>query len=290
MRKILNRKIKNIVNSTFLLLVLLVIIGLETISLNEIDSSLHIYFLDVGQGDSILIKTPAYRYILIDGGEDSMVLEELGEIMPFWERTIDLVIGTHADSDHIGGLKGVLEQYAIEGFATSDLNAEDENLFRIKEIAGQRGIPLYEFDELDTVQIGELYLELLWPEEVFYPENDNQNSVVLRGQFGEFSFILTGDIEDKQEERIIAKHKSLKSTVLKASHHGSNTATSEEFLKVVDPEYVVVSCGKDNNFGHPAFEVIDRIQDIGSTVMRTDVNGRIEFIADGETFSLDLEK
>lgn len=281
---------KKIVGSKFTILFLICVILLELVAFFQFDNYLHIYFLDIGQGDSILIKTPSYRYVLIDGGEGSGVLEELGEILPFWQRRIDLVVGTHADSDHIGGLVFVLEKYEVDRFITSDLEVVDFNLEKIKEIVVRKKIESSVVITGDKINIGELSIEVLWPQEGFEAENDNQNSVALKGEYGNLSFLLPGDIESEQEQLLISGLPSIQATILKLSHHGSKTATSEMFLQAVAPEYAVISCGKDNKFGHPAEEIIDRLEENSIKVFRTDIYGRIEFITDGNKVSKKLEK
>lgn len=281
---------KTIYKSKFFIFFLAAVILLEFVALFNFDKNLHLYFLDIGQGDSILIKTPDYRYILVDGGEGTAILEELGEVMPFWQRRVDLVVGTHADSDHIGGLVFVLEKYEVDRFVTSSLEVEDNNLRRIKDIAEDRDIELSELDSGDVIDVGELHFDVLWPSEDFVAENDNQNSVVLRGEYKEFSFLLTGDIEAEQEHVLISTFPSIGVTILKVSHHGSKTATPSEFIEAVEPHFAVISCGKDNTFGHPAPEVVQRIEDVNIEILRTDLNGRVEFVTDGVKFSKRLEK
>ncbi|MBN2016206.1 MBL fold metallo-hydrolase [Candidatus Dojkabacteria bacterium] len=256
----------------------------------SLDQEFHLYFLDVGQGDSILISTSNYQNILIDGGESEEVLVELGEVMPFWDKKIDVVIGTHADSDHIGGLSFVLENYDVDVFITSDLEIRDDNLDRIKDIGYEMGIEMKEFIAGDSIDIDGVHLDCLWPEEPFEAENDNQNSVVLRGYYGDFSFLLTGDIESEQESEIVSSNSDINSLVLKAAHHGSKTATSDDFLTAVNPDYIIISCGYDNKFGHPAEEIIDKISSYNIEILRTDRNGRIEFTVGNGAIYMELEK
>lgn len=269
--------------------VILLIIAFETILLFQTDGSLDVYFLDVGQGDSILVKTPSYRYILIDGGEGNAVLEELGEVLPFWKQKLDVVIGTHADSDHIGGLVPVVEKYQVGAFFINNRDADDLYLHKIAEITTAKNIPFYELNESDAIRTGELDLDILWPEIGFVGENDNQSSVVIRAQYRKFSFMLTGDIEREQEVGISNRFEGIESFILKASHHGSKTASTEEFLREIAPAFAVVSCGTDNRFGHPALEVIERFEDLSVEILRTDKNGRIVFRTNGYAYNYFVE-
>lgn len=271
-------------------LILVLCLVLELTIAFKSEDFFHLYFLDVGQGDAILLKTPEQRYILVDGGEDDVILEELGEVLPFWIKRIDLVIGTHADSDHLGGLVGVMDEYEVGAFATSDLGADDSNLHSILDIAQDRETEILVLNSTDHIQVGKLHLDVIWPGKDFVGENDNQNSVVLQGKYEDFSFLLTGDIESEQESVILENGSSSASTVFKIAHHGSKTATSEDFLSYVSPEYAIISCGEDNKFGHPSKEVLDRLNQGNFSIFRTDKDGRIEFITDGSILKNKLEK
>ncbi len=279
-----------IISSKFIIIVILFIGILETIIYFDIDNELHLYFLDIGQGDSILIEVPYYHYILVDGGESDKVLSELSDILPFWKHSIDLVIGTHADIDHIGGLEYVLKNYHVSKFFINDNDREDKTLDRIKDVALDKKIKIDELDAGDNIQVNSLIITVLWPEEEIDHLDDNQSSIVLHGLYGSFDFILTGDIESEQETEIIKKYKLDDIEVLKASHHGSKTASSEEFIRYLAPDYFVVSCGEDNKFGHPAGEVINRVLEYKIEIFRTDINKRIEFYSDGKELNIRLEK
>jgi competence protein ComEC len=263
---------------------------LEVALFASIDTRFHLYFLDVGQGDSILIKTPGYHYILVDGGENEEILEEISEVMPFWKRNIDIVICTHAHADHIGGLVYILENYTVGEYLSSDLDAGDSLSRKVKDLLKQKNIRNSELVQGNRIKIGELNIEVLWPEAGFVSENENEMSIMLYGEFTDFSFMLTGDAEKGQEEALVSNYNDLDSIILKAGHHGSKTSNTDEFLELVSPDYFVISCGSDNKFGHPNSEVIDRVEEKGIEIMRTDWNGRIEFITDGKVITKKLEK
>ncbi|MBI4180356.1 MAG: DNA internalization-related competence protein ComEC/Rec2 [Chloroflexi bacterium] len=255
------------------------------------DNNLHVSVLDVGQGDAILIQK-GNRQILVDGGPSPQALVSgLGREMPFWDRTIDLVVSTHPDNDHITGLVEVLKRYQIEQVLYPDLkydspgtiNNEWLSLVRAKNIkytlaqAGQR------------INFGDgVIVEVLNPQKPFLisseAEVDNNNSVVLRLKMGDVSFLLTADIQAEAELELIARRANLTSTVLKVAHHGSATSTSAPFLAVVNPRVAVISVGAGNSFGHPNAEVMDRLkQKLGQqNIYRTDEHATIEFITDGE--------
>lgn len=271
--------------------VLFIVLLLEVYYLGSLDGSLELYFLDVGQGDSSLIKSSAFNYILVDGGEGKAVLSELGEVLPPWNKRIDLLIGTHADSDHIEGLIYVLESYEVGMVLINDLDVEDANLKRIVSICEEKNIKIREINMYNTVTLGELHLDILWPpEQGLEMYEDNSKSVVLRGVYDKFSFLMTGDIETQQEKDVISGNVLIGSNILKLSHHGSKTASCDEFLREVSPDLAIISSGKDNKFGHPSIETLERLKAHKFEYFRTDKQGRITFRTDGETYTKSIER
>ncbi len=248
------------------------------------DDNLHVYFLDVGQGDATLIRTPGGDDILVDGGPDESVLSEIGSVLPFWDRKIELVILTHPDSDHVGGLTPVLERYAVDEVWKTGVNYQsaiyadflrliDENQIKFSDVSqGERRI----FDE-------RVSLEVLAPLNSLVGKSvkdTNITSLVCRLDFEGKSFLFTGDAPSEVENSLIKQNANLKADVLKVSHHGSRSATSEEFLELVLPQIAVISCGKDNRFNHPHQEVLERLALISAQVYRTDQIGRMEMIVE----------
>ncbi len=253
------------------------------------DDKLHVSFLDVGQGDAILIQTPGHQNILIDGGPDPQkIILELSKKLPFWDRTIDLMVSTQPQADHITGLVEVLRRYKVKQVLEpgvpyySSIYHEWLNLMKDEKIKHVIVIAGQEIDLGDNIKIAVLNP----PSELFQGTSHDvdNNGVVLKLTWGKVSFLFTADIRDEAEFELVSQRASLTSTVLKAAHHGSKTSTSPQFLAVVDPEVVVISVGADNSFGHPNSEVVERlISRLGvENVYRTDINGTIEFITDGE--------
>ncbi len=252
------------------------------------DGKLHVYFLDVGQGDAIFMQTPSGKQILVDGGPDRTILRRLGEVMPFYDRTIDAVIATHPDADHLAGLAEVLEKYRVSQIIETGMEcatalcAEWE---RIKpkeqavisyaklgeEIAiadGVRLLILHPFGEL----IGQ-HLTL-----------SNNGGIVAKLLYGEQSLLLMADIEAIVEKKLLLSQINLDADFLKIAHHGSKTSTSEEFLKAVTPLAAFIEVGAKNRYGHPTSEVLARLENFRIPYYRTDTDGTIELVLDGKNY------
>ena len=211
-------------------------------------------FLDVGQGDAIFIETPNGNQILIDGGPGRNVLSELGRLMNFADRHIDMIIATHADADHITGLISVMEQYSVDTFVDNGMRA-DTNIDKalvsfvqernISYLVARRGVRFI----LDAKE--GIFLETLLPENIQNAGDRNSASLVFRLVYGENEILLTGDAELENEQMLIIQTDTLDSDILKVGHHGSGTSTSLEFVQSVDPEFAVLSYSCDNRYGHP---------------------------------------
>lgn len=249
----------------------------------ESRQELEVYFLDVGQGDAIFITAPNGNQILIDGGPNKQVLRELSKAMPFYDRTIDMVVESHPDSDHIGGLVDVLKNYEVGTIMESGNESntavykELKNLVagkNIKNILARRGTKI----NLDDG----VYIDILFPDRDVSGMDTNDASIIAKLVYGGKSFLFTGDAPQKMEKYLVfLDGKNLDADVLKLGHHGSKTSSSEEFLGYVSPEYAVISAGKENKYGHPHQEVLDRLQKFGIKTFRTDETGTIKMKTDG---------
>jgi competence protein ComEC len=275
----------------WLILPLLVVaILVWSVALTSPDDKLHVSFLDVGQGDAILVQTPNGQDILIDGGPDCQKINlELSKKLPFWDRTIDLVVSTQPQADHITGLVEVLQRYKVKQVLepgvsyNSSIYQEWLNVVEDKEIEHNIARAGQEIDLGNGVE-----MEVINPPEGLFEETSHDvdnNGVVLRLTWGKVSFLLTADIREEAEFELIGQRANLKSTVLKVAHHGSDTSTTSQFLAAVDPDVAVISVGSNNPFGHPSTDVMQRLIDsLGEdNVYRTDEDGTIEFITDGES-------
>jgi competence protein ComEC len=252
------------------------------------DDRLHVSFLDVGQGDAILIQK-GNQQVLVDGGPSPQAIGlGLGEKMPFWDRTIELVVLTHPSADHIAGLVEVLNRYEVKQVLYPDLDFKSEIYDEWLRLLEGENIECTIAQAGQQVDLGEgVVIEVLNPAVPFLSgtESDvDNNGVVLRLYMGKVSFLLTADTMWEAEFELIARRANLASTVLKVAHHGSNTSTTTELLAAVNPQLAVISVGEDNRFGHPTDEVMTRlIERIGAeNIYRTDKQDTVEFITNGE--------
>ena len=262
---------------------------------------LSVSFLDVGQGDSILITGPSGQRVLVDGGPSpEKVCIELGGALPFWERSINLVVLTHAHSDHVTGLVEVLRRYdvgrvlysayyPIERAAEADYDSEVSPAYaEFCNTVAERDIECVAAQMGQTIDLGDsATIEVLNPPETFLDGTDSDvdnNAVVLRVAMGDVSFLLTSDLYWDGELYLVAERMELEGTVLKASHHGSSSSTYPAFLEAVDPQVAVVSVGVDNRFGHPTEDVMERLVEwVGDgNVHLTSERGTVTFTTDGE--------
>lgn len=253
------------------------------------DGKLHVVFFDVGQGDAIFIQTPQGQQILIDGGPSpTTILAALGRGLPFWDRSLDLVILTHPEEDHLTGLIPVLERYKIGQILHSGQPGTTPAYTRWQELIEQKGIEIQPAQAGMQIDLGGgLWLDVLHPGAELMAGTDsdvNNNSVVVRLVMGEASFLFTGDIEEEAEETILASGQALASTVLKVPHHGAGTSSSARFLERVRPQLAVISVGRDNRFGHPSPETLQRLEKRRISILRTDQNGTIEVVTDGKDY------
>jgi competence protein ComEC len=271
-----------------LLLALNILAWIVVFDLSKIQP-LEVVFFDVGQGDSIFIETPKKQQILIDGGPGSAILEKLGTEMPFYDNTLDLIILTHPEKDHLTGLISVLKRYKVENILWTGVKRDT---LEFKE--WERKI-LEEKANIKIAQAGQkifaakAVLEMLYPFENLAGqefEDSNETSIVSRLVFGENSFLFTGDIRKSEEKVLLEQRANLDSDILKVAHHGSKTSNSKEFVEKASPQIAVISVGKDNSYGHPTQEVLDILKSYGIKVLRTDQKGDIKIISDGKEIKI----
>ena len=251
------------------------------------DGKLHVTFLDVGQGDAILIRTPDGKSILVDGGPDPTLLPAaLGRRFAPWVRVLDIVALTHPDEDHLAGLVPILRQYRVGLVLDTHLphNTPTGQAWTAA-LGGSTRILYPRAGEILDLGYG-VRLQALHPGArplKGTTSDDNNNCLVLRLSWGKASFLLTGDLGQEGEAYLLRQPGlQLGSTVLKVAHHGAREGTSQAFLQAVRPQIAVISVGAGNRFGHPAPETLSRLQKIGAQVWRTDECGDVEIVTDGE--------
>lgn len=240
------------------------------------EKPLTVWFLDVGQGDAIFIEMPTGEQVLVDGGRGSAVLAKLGSVMWPWDRSIDVVIPTHPDADHIGGLPGVFERYDVSNVYQSGAVADTDIDRALRAAIEAEGAQVLLVSEREAFIFGNVSLDVLSPVRPLpgeFVEDRNDESVVVLLTYGDTSVLLTGDAESGAEATFGALAGDV--DVLKAGHHGSRTSSSESFLQIVTPEIAIISAGADNSYGHPHPAVLDRLNRAGAKVLRTDLDGDI---------------
>lgn len=257
--------------------------GQETAGVSE-SGSFTIHFIDVGQADSALVTCDEHS-MLIDGGnaDDSNLVYSV--LQRETDGHLDYVVGTHAHEDHIGGLSGAFEADTAD-VTFCPVTEYDSKAFRnFKTRADERGGGITIPAVGDTFTLGEASVTVVAVNSV--PEDTNNTSIMIRIVYGDTSFLFTGDAEQETEEKILETGQDIESTVLKVGHHGSSTSTSQAFLDAVSPTYAVISCGKDNSYGHPHSETLAKLASAGVEVLRTDELGDIYCTSDGTevTFS-----
>ncbi|HBM45386.1 MAG: hypothetical protein UT05_C0011G0030 [Parcubacteria group bacterium GW2011_GWF2_38_76] len=249
---------------------------------------LTVSFLDVGQGDAIFIDTPNGNQILIDGGPNKKVLQELSRVMPFYDRSIDLVALSHPHTDHVVGLLSVFSRYLVSGFLESGVSVKTPDYVSLKELVAENNVrDVLAIRGMKIDLGGDVTMDVLLPGEDSSKTDPHEGMMVLRLVYGKNSFLLTGDLEKGIENMLVyIEGENLKSDVLKVGHHGTKNASYPSFLGNVKPKYAVISVGKKNMYGHPAPETIKRFEYFGIPVLRTDEEGTITFQSDGEAVVL----
>lgn len=285
------------------------------------DNYTHVIFCDVGQADATLI-THGFVQVLVDGGRNEVALSCLGEHMPFWDRTLEAIVVTHADEDHIGGLATIMERYRSRLIFSTKFGKDTETFFKLRSavlnelehgaelkepILGQQiritqdtslrilppsyldlspevagGMIKNAFDpnlsENTLLDVAEGHQEIV--------KSYNDLSIALFIEVKKVKMLLTGDLEQLGEQALLDKGLITKTSILKVGHHGSNSSTIQAFLETVRPEISIVSSGKNNKFGHPHSEILQRLDQIGSKIYRTDQKGSIEVVTDGKSYWL----
>lgn len=248
---------------------------------------LRLYVFDVGQGDAIFLETPTHEQMLIDGGPSDAVLEKLGRAMPFWDRTIDVILLTHPDADHLTGLVSVLERYRVGRVVITGVEKNNTTYGAFVEAIQRGGVSVTNVREGDTLTLSsDAVFSILAPSEprIRQPtDRANTTSIIGRLDYQSFAVLFTGDSEKGNEDELLSANADLDVDVLKVGHHGSRTSTSQAFLEAASPEIALISVGRDNSYSHPHQDVLDRLISAGARILRTDTDGDIVLFSDGES-------
>jgi len=259
-----------------------------TVAAEDRAGKLTVAFLNIGQGDAIFIESPTGVQMMIDGGPNASVLRELGKVMPFYDRSIDILMVSNPDKDHMAGFIDVLDAFKVVAviepgtmgasteYKTLEEKIEKEKAVKITALRGQK------------IELGGgVYFEVLFPDRDVSGLNPNEGSIVGKLVYGTTSFLLTGDTTEAVEKYLAhLDGKQLDVDVLKVGHHGSQTSTSEALIGFASPAVAVISAGRDNRYGHPHEEVLGRLNDFEVETFGTYARGTIVFVSDGETVRL----
>lgn len=286
---------RTVVPMLILIAVIVLVVSFFWLTLKEItfrpqsSGLLEVSFLDVGQGDAILIESPIGYQVLIDGGRNNRaVLRELPKAMGFFDRSIDMVVATHPDSDHIGGLIDVLKRYEVATVLMTNNEGGTPAYDAFIEAVKKEGATILDAKrgqvyDLGVGETGSTTLTILFPDRDVRTLENNTSSIVARLSYGEADMVFTGDSPSAIERYLVALDgTALRSEVLKLGHHGSRTSTDAQFLEMVQPKYGIISAGKDNEYGHPHREVMDLLAQYNVETRNTADVGTITLISNGK--------
>lgn len=296
-----------------LLLILSFCFMLYELALNWPDNNLHVIFCDIGQGDAIVISY-SFTQVLIDGGKDSKVLDCLSKNMPFWDKKIEVVIASHPDADHIGGLNYVLEQFQSNFIITNGDLKKTSDFKAFKEVVSRRELKKTRVltvgagdvitlsnkvqlvivspqvkNTVESVENTQNTEAALWDTTDIKNSDDasiNDRSIVINIRYNDFTVLLTGDLGEQGELALLKKGLIAKVDVLKVGHHGSKTSSIDAFLEKLRPEISVISSGKNNTYHHPSPEALSRLNIFSQQILRTDEKGTIRIASNGNNFWL----
>ena len=285
----LSRKISKLEWSILAILFISVILSFIAVPTLAGDGLLHVWFLDVGQGDATLIQAPNGSQVLIDGGPDNKVLQELGRIMPFSDHSIDAVVLTHPHADHLRGLIEVLKNYEVGKVLENKIPCNSPECAEWDKAEQKSETVQAEAGQIIDLGSG-AKLKVVYARQpdarADAAKNAHDYMLVTELEYGGESVLLTGDAE-KKIEQILAASGDLRARFLKVGHHGSKTSTTAQFLDIVKPELAFIELGARNQYGFPHPEVMKRLEDFGIKYYRTDIEGTIELTLDGENYKVE---
>lgn len=254
---------------------------------------LFLHFLDVGQGDGIVLRTPYHQTIIFDGGPDRALERKLGGLLPYFDRTIDLLVVTHPHEDHVAGFDYLFDRYDIRSVLITDILHESGAYKEFLRQLEKRNIPHHFTRAGDRISLGpDVRITILAPTHSFSgsTEDDlNNSSVVAMLEHSTKTFLLTGDAGTQVEEELIQNGLTRHVDVLKTGHHGSRTSTGDALLDAITPTVAIISAGESNMYGHPHSETLERLKERGIRTLRTDTDGDITLVSTGAGVTVDTE-
>ena len=257
--------------------------GADTSAAPNSESKLIVHFLDVGQGDSIFIELPNGKTMLVDAGENYHGQGIIDYVQTIGYQKLDYVVATHPHEDHIGSMPYIVRNFEIGSIYMPDVTANTAAFESLLKAIKAKGLRVKNGRTgVHIIKDGELTADIIAPDK---PDESNLNnsSIVLLLTFGNVSYLLTGDAETKELNAIRA---DMHATVLKAGHHGSKTSTTQTLLKKISPSVTVISCGKNNDYGHPHAEVLKMLKSVNSSVYRTDRDQTVIVATDGSSLTV----
>lgn len=259
----------------------------SNVTIQEDGSNLKIHYIDVGQGDSAIIEQNGH-YMLIDAGTNSCEDDLISYIDSLNITKFDYVIATHAHEDHIGSMDAVINKYDVEKVLFAKHTTTTKTFENFVTAVKNKGLKLYAPSVNEEFIFQDSKFIVLAPNSSNYDEINNY-SIVVKFIYNETSYLFAGDAENLSEEEMLNNEIDLSADVLKVGHHGSKSSTSQKFLNAVNPKYAVISVGKDNDYGHPKQDIMNRLKNSNIIVYRTDESGTITLISDGKNISFDKE-
>ena len=261
-----------------LLIFSIIIIALLTGCDKNKDFCIHV--IDVGQADSILITTPSNKNMLIDGGDEDSAKIIKSYLKNKKVKNLDVVIATHPDSDHIGSLDYIIDNFDVEKIYMPNQTTDSECYINLIDSCNKKNLKVNYLSKDDSFNLDDsTNIYVLSPS--YITDNNNSNSIVLNISYKNNNFLFTGDCEESNEMDMINSYDLENIDFLKVAHHGSSTSSSLEFLKEISPSIAVISCGYKNDYGHPHRSTLQNLESVNAKVFRTDVNGSMQFYSDG---------
>ena len=289
-KKIVHQYGRSIVACVCLFVIIFLLTKIYSLSTT---GTLRVSFLDVGQGDAILIQTPNGKDMLIDGGPTDVILERLSHEMKFFDRTIDVVVATHPDADHVTGLIPVLEHYDVKKVIMSPRSGDTGIFEDLDKHINSEHTEVHVAHTGDMIDFGDgVTARVVYPSSNYDVRSGDTNdaSVSMVVTYGDETFLLTGDLPSTHEGELIGSGIPRAITVYKAGHHGSKYSSGDQLLSYIRPEYAVISVGKDNKYGHPNPETLDRLQKYAKEIISTIDRGTITFLTDGKMMEVKTSK